>query len=297
MRYRNKGSWDARTYDQVSRLVQYRWGQQVIKWRKWHGDEIAMDAGCGSGLLTKQLAKQVPRGKVYAVDIDYNMIKRAKNNLKSIDNIEIIQSSFTDVDLPTNVDVIFSNSALHWAQDHRKVFQNFLEMLKPMNSNDITDINVGSDSNIIGSSGQLLIQCGGYGNLQEIIAILERIARLDQFKEHFAVWKQPWYFAKAEDTSKLLQEIGYVNTKVYYSDDGVALPNRRIYSKFVKTVVMKSYLDHLSSHKDDYYIDKLKDLFLELFLDEVEKYSSGKSNKTWFLDFVRLNIIAHKPHA
>ena len=297
MRYRNKGSWDARTYDQVSRLVQYRWGQQVIKWRKWHGDEIVMDAGCGSGLLTKQLAKQVPRGKVYAVDIDYNMIKRAKNNLKSIDNIEIIQSSFTDVDLPTKVDVIFSNSALHWAQDHRKVFQNFLEMLKPMNSNDITDINVGSDSNIIGSSGQLLIQCGGYGNLQEIIAILERIARLDQFKEHFADWKQPWYFAKAEDTNKLLQEIGYVNTKVYHSDDGVTLPNRRIYSKFVKTVVMKSYLDHLSSHKDDYYIDKLKDLLLELFLDEVEKYCSGKSNKTWFLGFVRLNIIAHKPHA
>jgi SAM-dependent methyltransferase len=81
LRYRNNGSWDALTYDQVSRLVQYRWGQQVIKWRKWHGDEIVMDASCGSGLLTKQLAKQVPRGKVYAVDIDYNMIKQAKNNL------------------------------------------------------------------------------------------------------------------------------------------------------------------------------------------------------------------------
>lgn len=196
MRYRNKGSWDARTYDQVSRLVQYRWGQQVIKWRKWRGDEIVMDAGCGSGLLTKQLAKQVPRGKVYAVDIDYNMIKRAKNNLKSLDNIEIIQSSFADVNLPTKVDVIFSNSALHWAQDHRKVFQNFWEMLKPMNSNDITDINVGDDSNIIGSSGQLLIQCGGYGNLQEIIAILERIACLDKFKGHFVDWKQPWHFLR-----------------------------------------------------------------------------------------------------
>jgi hypothetical protein len=51
------------------------------------------------------------------------------------------------------------------------------------------------------------------------------------------------------------------------------------------------------SHNDDYDSDKLKDLFLELFLDEVEKYSNGKINKTWFLDFVRLNIIAHKPHA
>jgi trans-aconitate 2-methyltransferase len=279
LRYRNKGSWDALTYDQVSRLVQYKWGQQVIKSRKWRGSEIVMDAGCGSGLLTKQLAKQVPIGKLYAVDIDSNMIKQAKRNLKSFDNIEIIHSSFTDVKVPRRMDVVFSNSALHWVQDHRKAFQNFWQMLKPMNSNDITDINASSDSdNNTDSSGQLLIQCGGYGNLQEIIAILERLTELDQFKEYFADWKQPWHFAKAEDTSKLLQEIGYVNTKVYYSDDCVTLPNRRIYSKFVKTVVMKSYLDHLSSHNDDYNSDKLKGLFLELFLDEVEKYSSGKLN-------------------
>ena len=65
----------------------------------------------------------------------------------------------------------------------------------------------------------------------------------------------------------------------------------------VKTVVMKSYLDHLLSHNNDYDTDKLKDLILELFLDKVEKYSSGKLNKTRFLDFVRLNVIAHKPQA
>lgn len=54
MRYNNKGSWDAHAYDQVSYLVQYRWGQEVLEWREWHGNEIVMDAGCGSGLLTKQ---------------------------------------------------------------------------------------------------------------------------------------------------------------------------------------------------------------------------------------------------
>jgi len=96
----NKGSWDVHTYNQVSHSVQYRWGIQVLKWRKWRGNEIVMDAGCGSGLLTKQLAKQVPRGKVYAVDIDSNMINQAKNNLQLFDNIEIIQSSFTDIKLP-----------------------------------------------------------------------------------------------------------------------------------------------------------------------------------------------------
>jgi ubiquinone/menaquinone biosynthesis C-methylase UbiE len=51
-------------------------GQQTLEWRKWHGNEIVMDAGCGSGLFTKQLAQKVPRGKVYAVDIDPNMVNR-----------------------------------------------------------------------------------------------------------------------------------------------------------------------------------------------------------------------------
>jgi trans-aconitate 2-methyltransferase len=157
------------------------------------------------------------------------------------------------------MDVIFSNSALHWIQDHRKAFQNFWEMLKPMNSNSNMDITVSSNGNSTSSNdGQLLIQCGGYGNLQ-IITMLEQITHLDQFKEQFTNWKQPWHFAKADDTNKLLQEIGYVNTTVCSNSDYVILPNRLIYSKFVKTVVMKSYLECLS--RDNDHIDKLKALF------------------------------------
>jgi ubiquinone/menaquinone biosynthesis C-methylase UbiE len=161
LKYKNKGSWDARTYDQVSYLVQYRWGKQVLEWRKWQGNEIVMDAGCGSGLLTKELAKKVPRGNVYAVDIDSNMIKQARNNLQFFDNVEIIQSSFADIKLARKLNVIFSNSALHWVQDHRKVFQNFWEMLKPMNSNN-KNTTIGSNGYTASSGGdsQLLIQCG-----------------------------------------------------------------------------------------------------------------------------------------
>ncbi len=296
MRNRNNGSWDARTYDQVSRLVQYRWGQQVLEWRKWRGDEIVMDAGCGSGLLTRRLAKRVPRGKVYAVDIDSNMIKRAKNNLQFFDNVEIIQSSFTDIRIRRKLDVVFSNSALHWIQDHRKVFQKFWEMLNPINvSSENNDISISSnDNNNSESNGQLLIQCGGDGNLQRIISMLERITHLDQFKEYFTDWKQPWYFAKPDDTYKLLQETGYVNARVFSSSDQVILPNRRVYSKFVKTVVLKSYLEHLSRDNDHPDIDKLKKLFLDVFLGEVEKCGDNNSSASWFLDFVRLNIIAQR---
>ena len=296
MGYKNKGSWDARTYDEVSYLVQYRWGRQVLEWRKWYGHEIVMDAGCGSGMLTKELAKKVPRGKVYAVDIDSNMIRRARDNLQFFDNVEIVQSSFTDIKLPRKLDVIFSNSALHWVQDHKKAFQNFWELLKPTNCIKEGSTFIGKKSKVSSntctpspsSGGQLLIQCGGFGNLQQNITLLERITYLDQFKEYFVDWKQPWYFAKSDDTNKLLKEVGYVNTTVSSNSDRVILPNRYTYSKFMKTVVMKSYLERLSI---DNHGDKLKALFLEMFLDEIEK-STNQSKVGWFLDFVRLNIVA-----
>ena len=51
--------------------------------------------------------------KVYAVDIDSNMIKQARKNLQLFENVEIMQSSFTDIRLPQKLDVVFSNSALH----------------------------------------------------------------------------------------------------------------------------------------------------------------------------------------
>jgi trans-aconitate 2-methyltransferase len=296
---KNNSSWDARTYDQVSYLVQYKWGQQVLEWRKWHGDEVVMDAGCGSGLLTRQLAKRVPRGKVYAVDIDSNMVRQARKNLQLFNNVEVIESSFTDVRLPQRVDVIFSNSALHWVQDHRNAFQIFWDMLKPMNSNSNSNSNrdtnnkdptVNNNNTIDFDSGQLLIQCGGYGNLQKIITLLERTRQLDQFKAYFTNWKQSWYFANPEDTDKLLKEIGYVNSRVQLNRDYVILLNRRIYSRFIKTVVAKPYLECLATDNGD----ELKKAFLELFLDEVKKHSN-KSKTRWFLDFVRLNIVAHRP--
>ena len=58
-----------------------------------------------------------------------------------------MQQSIADIKLSRKMDVIFSNSALHWIQDHRKAFQNFWKMLKPMNSDNGTDMSIDSNSN------------------------------------------------------------------------------------------------------------------------------------------------------
>ena len=71
--------------------------------------------------------------------------------------------------------------------------------------------------------------------------LLRRVMKLNEFKVYFAKMNQPWYFAKPDDTDKLLREIGYINTGVHLHNDRVILTNRKIYAKFVKTVIMKPF--------------------------------------------------------
>jgi trans-aconitate methyltransferase len=141
---------------------------------------------------------------------------------------------------------------------------------------------------------ELLIQCGGHGNLRRTLTVLREIIESNEFREYFANMDKPWYFAKPADTSNLLKRIGFINTKintkVNLHNDRINLANRKLYSRFVKTVIMKPFLERLTE-------EKIKNRYLDLFLNKVESDSSNSnaSQTTWSLDYVRLNIIAEKP--
>jgi len=139
-----KFNWDASTYHRISD-AQESWGHETIEYRKWKGNETVLDAGCGSGRLTKILSIKVPHGKVIAVDSDLSMIRLAKENLVKFSNIEFTHMDISEIKLEEKVDVVFSNAVLHWILNHKKVFERFCQILN--------------------CDGQLLIQCGGYGNL------------------------------------------------------------------------------------------------------------------------------------
>lgn len=258
----NAHSWDARTYDKVSAKVQLRWGRKLLDKRRWSGNEIVMDAGAGSGNLTRILADKVPNGQIYAVDSDPSMVEQAKINLSDCSNVQVIHSSMDDVKLQTKVDVIFSNAALHWILDQQKILSYFWQLLKP--------------------NGELLIECGGHGNLEKILSLIFKIIQSDQFKANFAGWKQPWFFPRPEYTKSLLLDIGFRDIQVYLSDETMVYPDLESFMLFVKTVIMKPFADHLGDSK--------KDQFFEAFLNEIKLHS----NNGWVLDYVRLDISARK---
>jgi trans-aconitate 2-methyltransferase len=254
--------WDAQTYDKVSSNVQLQWGLKLLDKRTWIGNEIVMDAGAGSGNLTKILADKLPQGQIYAVDADPNMVQQAKSNLSGCSNVQVIHSSMDKVNLPTEVDVIFSNSALHWILDQEGLFSHFWQLLKP--------------------NGELLIEYGGYGNVERPLSVIFRIMQSDQFREHFVDWKQSWYFPKPDEIERLLQKAKFRNIQVNLSKRAAIFPDRHSFAIFIRTVIMKPFLGYLPDGKK-------KEQFLDVFLNEFER-----SGWTWSVDFMRLGISAEK---
>jgi trans-aconitate 2-methyltransferase len=102
--------WDAATYDRVSD-VQQAWAEEVLARLELRGDENVLDAGCGTGRVTRRLLERLPRGRVVAVDASAEMIEHARRALD--DRATVLHADLSDLELPEPVDAVFSNAVFH----------------------------------------------------------------------------------------------------------------------------------------------------------------------------------------
>src|SRR3954447_10467856 len=102
--------WDAATYDRVS-SPQLDWGMEVLERLGLDGDETILDAGCGTGRVTAELVKRVPRGRGVAVDVSPAMVERARTALGP--GVEVRHADLRELALPRQVDVVFSTATFH----------------------------------------------------------------------------------------------------------------------------------------------------------------------------------------
>lgn len=97
--------------------------------------EMVADLGAGSGYFTVRLARAVgPNGKVYAVDIDAQMLEYIERRAKDeeLDNIETILADPHDPKLgSSSVDMIFICDVLHHISDRGKYYSLLARALKP----------------------------------------------------------------------------------------------------------------------------------------------------------------------
>jgi len=81
----------------------------VIKELSLKGTEKIADVGAGSGYFTFRLSKELPKGKVYAIDIEPEMIRHIHHKAVSnnIQNIEAVFSTPDNPHIPEDADLVF----------------------------------------------------------------------------------------------------------------------------------------------------------------------------------------------
>lgn len=96
--------------------------------------DVIADLGAGTGYLTFQLAPAVPAGKVYAADVQPEMLDVVDfiRQDEAIANVETVQASETSPNLPpASIDAAIAVDAYHEFAAPREMMANTVAALKP----------------------------------------------------------------------------------------------------------------------------------------------------------------------
>lgn len=87
----------------------------VIEKLNLKGDESIADVGAGSGFFSFRFASMLPKGKVYAIDIEPEMVRyiHHKAMINEIKNVEAILAEPDDPKVPGDSDIVFICDVLH----------------------------------------------------------------------------------------------------------------------------------------------------------------------------------------
>jgi trans-aconitate 2-methyltransferase len=250
--------WDAKTYDRLA-APQEEWSRDVLARLPLNGDETVLDAGCGSGRVTKLLLERLPRGRVIGVDGSESMIAQARRSLANFgDRIALIHSDLLGLELEEPVDAVFSNAVFHWIFDHDALFARLRGALRP--------------------GGHLAAQCGGEGNVANWVAAVNRACAKEPFAEYLNDGKEPWHYATVAETEESLAQVGFEDVRCWLEERVVEPEDPREYVAVVG----------LAAHHDRLPAD-----LREPFTDAVD----AELPRPFVLHYVRLNIEARASSA
>jgi trans-aconitate 2-methyltransferase len=248
--------WDAVTYDRVAD-PQEEWGREVLARLELRGDESVLDAGCGTGRVTRALVERLPRGRVIGIDASPTMIERARQSLDDFgDRVELRVANLVGLELAEPVDAIFSNATFHWILDHQSLFSRLFSLLRP--------------------GGAIEAQCGGEGNVMEWKRAIEAVEGDERFAPYLRGVLPSYYFASVGDTRARLERAGFAVGDVWVEERMVSPREPRDY---VRGVGSADLLERLPARLHEEFVDALL----------------GSMARPLTLRYVRLNISARRP--
>jgi SAM-dependent methyltransferase len=107
--------------------------QEVVQALALKPDAVIADIGSGTGYFSVRLAHMVPKGRVYGVDIEPDMVKYLAERAKreGLKNLIAVTGAPGDPLLPEKVDLILMVDTYHHIEDRDRYFRTLHDSLKP----------------------------------------------------------------------------------------------------------------------------------------------------------------------
>jgi SAM-dependent methyltransferase len=248
--------WNAGLYD-ASHAFVWEFGRDLVALLGPQPGERILDAGCGTGHLTAEIAQSGAR--VLGVDRSEAMIAQARENFPLL---EFETRDLRALPYQAEFDAVFSNAVLHWVHPPERAAGALARALKP--------------------GGRLVCEFGGHGNVLVLVECAYRALRQLGVGEPERF--NPWYYPGVAEYASVLERCGIEVTFAHLFDRPTLLQDGE---RGIRT-----WFDMFGERLMEPLTDGRREEFLRL----VAGYAAPRllRDGQWFADYRRLRIAGRK---
>jgi trans-aconitate 2-methyltransferase len=235
----------------------------VLSRLRLRGDEIVLDAGCGTGRLTGELLEALPSGSVVGIDLSQNMLHSAREHLARFGSrVSLVACDLQHLPFANAFDGIISTAAFHWVLDHDRLFAELHRALI--------------------SGGWLEAQCGGGPNIARLRGRANALAATPAFAAYFADFRGPWLFQDAASAAETLRRSGFVAVETSVEPALTVLDDAKHYSEFVRNIIVRRHIENILTEQERaQFVAKLTE-------------QAAQDDPPFSIDYWRLNLRGRK---
>ena len=220
-----------------------------------------IDLGCGTGELTRQLADKLPHSHVTGLDSSQEMLDAARAASFSTANLIFTQGD--QATLTGAWDLIFSNAALHWSENHAELIPYLFNKLNP--------------------GGQVAVQIpSNHNHISH--QIYRETANEDMFKFILQGFQRYAPVLSIDDYARIFFNCGAENIIVFEKIYPHILENSDAVVDWISGTALVPYFERLGKYKDE-FIKAIR-----------EKMRAAMPDSPVFYPFRRMLFSAKKPN-
>jgi trans-aconitate 2-methyltransferase len=197
----------------------------------------AIDLGCGTGEQTAILADKFPNANFLGVDSSDEMLEQSKS--LETDNLHFKKATTEEtIESGERWDLIFSNAALQWSNDHEILFPKLIELVNPQ--------------------GQFAVQMPVQPE-NKLNKILSELVDEEPFKSHLNGFKRDSPVLSIDDYAQLLFDGGLEDIQIMQKVYPIIANDHDTLYNFISGSALIPYIERLGGDERALFIKTYKE--------------------------------------